>query len=194
MTDNLVKVKKIITLEAYNENPNAYQHLFEVQLPPENINLFKVRHHFEMGTPVVGDLVLDLESEKMLEIHPFPEWVVFLKSSSKVKSKPYLVVPNFPNSLIKKFSRKSLDERIGLIQNEIDTLTIDDIIAFEYDIGINILVPAFIPHFFISSKINKDTGEKPPYLQVFEPNLDVLTRNLRIKMSYFFKLPFSVYI
>ena len=194
MTDNLVKLKKIITLQAYNENPDAYQHLFEVQLPPENINLFKVRHNFEMGTPMVGDLVLDLESEKMLEIHPFPEWVVFLKSSTKVKSKPYLVVPNFPNSLVKKFSRKSVEERIGLIQNEIDSITIDDIIGFEYDIGINILVPAFISHFFISTKINKDAGEAPPYLQVFEPNLDVLTKNLQIKMSYFFKLPFSVYI
>ncbi len=194
MTDNLVKLKKIITLEAYNENPDTYQHLFEIQLPPKNINLFKVRHHFEMGTPMVGDLVLDLESEKMLEIHPFPEWVVFLKSSTKVKSKPYLVVPNFPKSLVKKFSRKSVDERIGLIQSEIGTITIDDIIAFEYDIGINILVPAFIPHFFISSKINKDAGEEPPYLQVFEPNLDVLTKNLKVKMSYFFKLPFSVYI
>ncbi|GAH68289.1 unnamed protein product, partial [marine sediment metagenome] len=39
-----------------------------------------------------------------------------------------------------------------------------------------------------------DAGEEPPYLQVFEPNLDVLTKNLRIKTSYFFKLPFSVYI
>ena len=65
MTDNSVKLNKIITLETYNENPDAYNHLFEVQLPPENINLFKVRYHFEMGTPLVGDLVLDLESEKM---------------------------------------------------------------------------------------------------------------------------------
>ena len=30
MTDNSVKLKKIITLETYNENPDAYQHLFEV--------------------------------------------------------------------------------------------------------------------------------------------------------------------
>ena len=194
MTDNLVKLKKIITLEAYNENPSTYQHLFEVQLPPEKINLFKVRHNFEMGTPMVGDLVLDLESEKMLEIHPFPEWVVFLKSSDKVKSKPYLVVPNFPLSLVKKISRKSVDERIRLIQNELETITIDGLIAFEYEIGINILVPAFIPHFFIASKITKDAGEESPYLQVFEPNLDVLTKNLQVKMSYFFKLPFSVFI
>ncbi|MFX1445622.1 MAG: hypothetical protein ACFFHV_19575 [Promethearchaeota archaeon] len=194
MTDNLVKLKNIITLETYNKNPVAYQHLFEVQLPPDNINLFKVRSHFEMGTPLVGDLVLDLENEKMLEIHPFPEWVVFLKSSDRVKSNPYLIVPNFPKSLVKKFTRKSVDERIELIQSEIDSITIDNLIGFEYEIGINILVPAFIPHFFIASKINKDAGEKPPYLQVFEPNLDVLTKNLRIKTSYFFKLPFSVYI
>jgi len=194
MSDNSIRLKNIVTLETYNENPDKFQHLFEVQNPPENINLFKVRYSFEMGTPLVGDLVLDLESERLLEIHPFPEWVVFLKSSNKVKSKPYLVVPNLPNSLVKKFSRKSVDERIKLIQNEIVKIKIDDLIAFEYEIGINILVPAFIPHFFIASKINKDAGEKPPYLQVFEPNLDTLTKNLRIKTSYFFKLPFSVYI
>lgn len=95
---------------------------------------------------------------------------------------------------MKKFSKKSVDERIKLIQNEIDNIKIDGLIAFEYEIGINILVPAFIPHFFIASKINKDAREKPPYLQVFEPNLDILTKNLRIKTSYFFKLPFSVSI
>ncbi len=193
MTKDSIKVKNIITLETYLKNKDSYQHLFEVQLPPESINLFKVRYNFEMGTPLVGDLLLDLESERMLEIHPFPEWVVHLKSD-KVKSKPYLVVPNFPNSLVKKFSRKSVDEKIKLIQNEIDHIKIDDLIAFEYEIGINILVPAFIPHFFIASKINKEAGEEPPYLQVFEPNLDVLTKNLKIKTSYFFKLPFSVSI
>jgi hypothetical protein len=147
-----------------------------------------------MGNPLVGDLLLDLEKERSLEIHPFPEWVVYLKSVGNVRSKPFLIVLNLPKSLIKKIARKSIDEKITLLQNNIQNATIDDLLAFEYDIGVNILVPAFIPHFFIASKINRSEGEKPPYLQVFEPNLDVLTKNLKIKTTYYFRLPFFVSI
>jgi hypothetical protein len=192
MKDLVQRIINIVTYNDYIKEENLYENLFEVQLPPEDINLWKIRYNFNMGTPLLGDLLLDLEQEERLEIHPFPEWVVQLKTKDVVKSKPYLVVPNFSKPLIKKINRKSINEKIELIQNEIDTIKIDDLIAFEYDIGINILVPAFIPHFFISSKINREAGEKPPYLQVFEPNLEVLTKNLKIKTTYFFKLPFSV--
>ena len=194
MPIDLLKIKNIITLGAYMKKKNSYEHLFEVQLPPEGATLFKVRYNFDMGTPLVGDLILDLETERMLEVHPFPEWVVYLKSSYKVNSKPYLIVPDFPKTLVNKILRKSVEERINLIQKQIDTIKIEDLLAFEYEIGINILVPAFIPHFFISSKINKEADEKPPYLQVFEPNLDILMKNLKIKTTYIFKLPFSVSI
>ncbi|TFG30285.1 MAG: hypothetical protein EU532_01480 [Promethearchaeota archaeon] len=194
MPSDLLKIENIITFAAFFENIDLYGHLFEVQTPPEGVNLFKVRYNFDMGTPLVGDLILDLENERMLEVHPFPEWVVYLRSSYKVNSKPYLVVPNFPKTLVNKMLRKSVDERINVIQQQIDTIQIQDLLAFEYKIGVNVLVPAFIPHFFISSKINKEAGEKPPYLQVFEPNLDLLTKNLKIKTTYFFKLPFSVSI
>ncbi len=194
MTKIFKKIEKIINFEIYIENQELYKHLFEVQLPPEDTNLWKIRFHYDMGTPLVGDLILDLENENKLEIHPFPEWVVQLKSTGKVNSKPYLIVPNFPYPLIKKLLRKNFDEKIKLIQNEVNNLTIDNLIAFEYDVGINILIPALIPHLFISSKINKEKGESPPYLQVFEPNLDKLTKNLRIKTTHFFKLPFWIVI
>jgi hypothetical protein len=194
MTEKIIKIKKILTLESYVKNLELYSHLFEVQLPPKNINLWKIRLNFGMGTPLIGDLLLNLEQERILEIHPFPEWVVQIKSIDNVKSKPYLIVPNFTASFVKKLSRKSIDEKLDLIQKEIDTINIEDLIAFEYEIGINILVPAFVPHFFISSKINKEAGEFPPYLQVFEPNLDILTKNLNVKTSYYFKLPFMVAI
>jgi len=194
MTETLVQIKNIINFDDYIKNPQEYNHLFEVQIPPDDINLWKIRYNFDMGTPLVGDLLLDLESEKNLEIHPFPEWVVFLKSKGNINSKPYLIVPNFPKSFIKKISRKSVDEKINLIKNQVEGVQIDDLIAFEYQVGINILVPAFIPHFFISSHIAKDTSETPPYLQVFEPKLDTLTKNLKIKTTYFLKLPFTVII
>ena len=188
------KIKNIIRFNDFVKDPIEFTHLFEVQVPPDDINLWKIRYNFDMGTPLVGDLLLNLESERNLEIHPFPEWVVYLKSIGNKSSRPYLVVPNFPKSFIKKISRKSIDEKVNLIKNQVDNIQIDDLIAFEYEVGINILVPAFIPHFFISSHIDKDAGETPPYLQVFEPKLDTLTTNLRIKTTYFFKLPYTVRI
>ncbi len=182
-------IKNIVTLRLYTEKKENFEHLFEIQTPPKDIKLWKVRLNFDLGTLLIGDLLLDLEQEKTLEIHPFPEWVVQLKLD-KVKSKPYLVVPNLPKSLVKKFARKTPDEIINLLSQEVPRLGITDLIAVEYEIGINIMVPAFIPHFFISSKINKEEGEIPPYLQVFEPNIELITKNLKIKPTYFFELPF----
>lgn len=194
MESNVKKIKTIITLNDYAKGTNIYKHLFEVQLPTEDLKLWKPRYNFELGTLLVGDLLLDLEQERALEIHPFPEWVVYLKSLRNTKAKPYLIVPNFSKSFVGKLSRKSVENNISLIQEEVNKLTIEDLISFEYEIGVNVLVPAFIPHFFISSKIDKVEGETPPYLQVFEPNLEPLTRNLNIKTTYFFKLPFKVFI
>ena len=194
MTEQPLKIKNIINLEDYIKNEEEYKHLFEVQLPPEGLRLFRIRENINMGTPLVGDLVLDLEAEDTLEIHPFPEWVVYLKSIGNNTSKPYLIIPNLSKPFVKKLNRKSVQERIDLIKNQLIDLKIEDLLAFEYEIGINILVPAFLPHFFISSKINKDQGESPPFLQVFEPKMDFLTKNLKIKTTYFFKMPFSVMI
>ncbi len=172
------------------EKKEIYEHLFEIQTPPSDIKLWKIRFNFDLGTLLLGDLLLDLEQEKMLEIHPFPEWVVQLKCVSNGKSKPYLVVPNLPKSLVRKFARKTSDEIVEILTQEIPKLKINDLIAVEYEVGVNILVPAFIPHFFISSKINKAEGELPPYLQVFEPNIESTTKNLKIKPTYYFELPF----
>lgn len=189
-----VQIRKIVNLNDYVANKKEFEHLFEVQLPPEGIKLWKPRFNFELGTPLIGDLYLDLEQEKMMEIHPFPEWVVFLKSLGIVNAKPYLVVPNFPKSIVGKLLRKNIEENVSLIHQEISKLTIDDMIAYEYELGVNVLVPAFIPHFFISSAINKEAGESPPYLQVFEPNIEQLTKTLKIKTTYYFELPFTAKI
>ncbi|MFO8017680.1 MAG: hypothetical protein R6U96_03535 [Promethearchaeia archaeon] len=194
MTIEKQKIAKIIHIEEYIDEPTKFSHLFEVQLPPEKINLWKPRRNFNMGTPLIGDLYLDLEEEDMLEIHPFPEWVVQLYYPANQKSIPYLVVPNLPKAKIRKLRRKSIDQKIDIIDQEIKHIKIENLIAFEYKVGINIMVRAFIPHFFISSHIDKEKGENPPYLQVFEPELSALTENLEIKTSYFFRLPYKVYI
>ena len=89
MSESSIKIEKILKFDEIVTEPNEYIHLFEVQLPPKDINLWKIRYNFDMGTPLVGDLLLDLESEKNLEIHPFPEWVVYLKSVGNKNSKPY---------------------------------------------------------------------------------------------------------
>ena len=102
MEKDAKKVKTIITFNDYATHVNIYNHLFEVQLPTEDLKLWKTRYRFELGTPLVGDLLLDLEQEKALEIHPFPEWVVYLKSLGKVKAKPYLIVPNFSKAFVRK--------------------------------------------------------------------------------------------
>lgn len=194
MSDKILKIKNILNFNTYYKNETLYNHLFEVQQPPENINLWKIRFNFGLGTPLVGDLVLDLEKESNLEIHPFPEWVVYLKSFENKSSKPYLIVLNLSKSFMKRISRKSIDVKIDLIQKEVDNATIDNLLAFQYDIGVNVLIPAFIPHFFIASRIKKSEGEQPPYLQVFEPNIEAVTKNLNVKMTHFFKLPFLVSI
>ncbi|MHA1150348.1 MAG: hypothetical protein ACTSR8_19140 [Promethearchaeota archaeon] len=194
MTENLQNVKTIIKMGDYLKDPNLYNFLFELQQPPNDINLWKIKYNFKMGTPLVGDLILDLEKENNLEVHPFPEWVVFLRYTAKVNSRPYLIVPKLDNKFVRKLSRKTIDDRISMLKEKIKALTIDDFLAFEYELGINVLVPAFIPHLFISSTIKKEEGESPPYLQVFEPNIDILNTTLKIRPTYFFKLPFSVII
>ena len=194
MTENIKNVKNILKMEDYLKEPNLYNFLFELQQPANDNELWKIKYNFEMGTPLVGDLLLDLEKENNLEIHPFPEWVVHLRYPAKVNSKPYLIVPRFDNKFVKRLMRKTIDEKISMLKEKIKTLTVDDLIGFEYELGINILVPAFIPHFFISSKIRKEDGESPPYLQVFEPKLDIINKTFKIRPTYFFKLPFSVII
>lgn len=192
MTEKIEKLTNIITLEDYISKENDYNHLIEVQFPPADVNMFKVRFNFDMGTPLIGDLILDVETESLLELHPFPEWVVYLRSRTTTKSTPYLIVPNLSKKFMRKLNRKSVDQRIDLIKDELKDLKQSDLLAFEYKLGINILVPAFTPHLFISSKIDKESGDNPPYLQVFEPKLDELTKNLKIKTTYFFNLPYKV--
>jgi hypothetical protein len=181
----------IINLNNYLDNQDNFNHLFKVQLPHENLKLWKVRYKIDLGTFIVGDLLLNLEEENSFEVHPFPEWVVYLKTLQNLTSKPYLIVPKLSKLFIKNLERKKIHKKIELIQDEMNNINIDDILAFEYELGINILVPAFIPHTFLSSKIQYEDGEKPPFLQVFEPNIEHITKSLKIEPTHFFQLPFS---
>lgn len=50
MESNVKKIKTIITLNDYAKGTNIYKHLFEVQLPTEDLKLWKPRYNFELGT------------------------------------------------------------------------------------------------------------------------------------------------
>lgn len=193
MPEKAVIIKSTIKLEDYVENEDKFKHLFEIQLAPSGLKNFKPRFNFDKGgTLLVGDLVLNIEEEQYLESHPFPEWVVQLISKEKSIGKPYLIVPNLPNRFISKLNKMNYIKRISKIEEMINNLTADDLIAFEYQIGVSIKINANVPHTFIS-KIDLKKNEKPPYLQVYEPNLKIFNEVLKFKTPYY-KLPFKIKI
>ncbi len=193
MSENVNNIKSIIRLKDYIEREENFKHLFEIQLAPPGLKNFKPRFNFDKGgTFLVGDLVLNIEEEQYLESHPFPEWVVQLISKEKALGIAYLIVPNLANRIISRLNIMNYEKRILKINEIINNLTVDDLIAFEYQIGVSIKVNANVPHTFIS-KINPKRNEKPPYLQVYEPNLRIFNEVLKFKTPYY-KLPFKIKI
>jgi len=193
MSEKINNIKYIIKLENYIENEENFKHLFEIQLAPPGLKNFRPRFNFDKGgTLLVCDLVLNIEEEQYLESHPFPEWVVQLISKEKALGKAYLIVPNLANRIISRLNTMNYEKRIVKIDEIIKNLTADDLIAFEYQIGVSIKVHANVPHTFIS-KIDLKKNEKPPYLQVYEPNLRIFNEVLKFKTPYF-KLPFKIKI
>ena len=190
----LVKnIKRIIVFNDYIKESEKYIHLFEIQLPPTDLQNFRPKYNFEQGgTLLVGDLVLNIEVEEYLESHPFPEWVVQLVSSKGQSGKAYLIVPDLEVRFISRLNKLNYEKRIKKIEEIVGSLSLDDLIAVEYKIGMNIRVPENVPHTFIG-KINNAKNEKPPYLQVFEPNLKVFNELLKFKTPYY-KLPFKIKI
>lgn len=193
MSEKINNIKSIIRLKDYIENEENLTHLFEIQLAPPGLKNFRHRFNFDKGgTLLVGDLVLNIEEEQYLESHPFPEWVVQLISKEGPIGLAYLIVPNLPNRFISRLNTMNYEKRIAKIDEIIKNLTADDLIAFEYQIGVSIKVHANVPHTFIS-KIDLKKNEKPPYLQVYEPNLRIFNEVLKFKTPYY-KLPFKIKI
>ena len=193
MSELVKSLKRFVVFDDYIKDFESYRHLFEIQLPPTDLLNFRPKHNFEQGgTLLVGDLVLNTEEEEYLESHPFPEWVVQLISSAEPSGKAYLIVPDFEGRFIFRLDKMNYEKRIKKIEEKIGALSIDDLIAVEYKIGMNIRVPENVPHTFIS-KINNEIRENPPYLQVFEPNLKVFHEVLKFKTPYY-KLPFKIKI
>lgn len=193
MSEKINNIKSIIRLKDYIENEENLTHLFEIQLAPPGLKNFRPRFNFDKGgTLLVGDLVLNIEEEQYLESHPFPEWVVQLISKVGPIGLAYLIVPNLPNRFISRLNTMNYEKRIAKINEIIKNLTADDLIAFEYQMCVSIKVHANVPHTFIS-KIDLKKNEKPPYLQVYEPNLRIFNEVLKFKTPYY-KLPFKIKI
>lgn len=191
MHENVEIIKSIIRLKDYIENEEDFKYLFEIQLAPPGLKNFRPRFNFDKGgTLLVGDLVLNIEEEQYLESHPFPEWVVQLISKEGPIGSAYLIVPNLLNRFISRLNTMNYEKRIVKIEEIIKNLTADDLIAFEYQIGVSIKVHANVPHTFIS-KIDLKKNEEPPYLQVYEPNLRIFNEVLKFKTPYY-KLPFKI--
>jgi len=190
MTTSYQLPGKIIDVFEYLSNLEEYTHLFEIsQQPPTSITWQTHDEFSHAGTLFVGDLNLHEQFTENLEIHPFPEWVIKIYQPNKKPGKAYAIFPLFPKNLIEKtLPRKNFSNRMNRIQEEIDSLTPNEIIAVEYIDGMCIKVPENVPHYFLSViQENQDI----PFLQVFEPRIDYIKSYLGFDTPYF-KLPFKL--
>lgn len=186
---------KIITANEYLSASITNAHLFEVNLPSEKMveknQDWVVRESFlPFGPLMVGDLRVVKNDTNVFEIHPFPEWVVQIYLPNKKVGSVYALVPNWTAEFIQELDKMVWSDRLIEIQNRLNKLKIDEIIAVKYEVGTSIKIPANVPHEFISVV---HPGEEIPYCQVFEPNDTGIVKAFKITMPVF-QLPFNVKI
>jgi hypothetical protein len=184
---------KIITEREFSSMNSKYVHLFDVNLPSQDMvdenKDWVIRESFlPFGPLMVGDLRVIKPSTDVFEIHPFPEWVVQIYMPQKKPGSVYALVPDWDSDIIGQFAKKVWGERLLDIQNQLNRLTLDDVIAIKYEVGTSIKIPANVPHEFISVV---NPGEDIPFCQVFEPNDAGIVQAFKITMPVF-RLPFSI--
>ncbi|MFX0100795.1 MAG: hypothetical protein ACFFCS_14560 [Candidatus Hodarchaeota archaeon] len=155
---------------------NEYSHLIEYQIKPVDLpkeyENFRPRETFPTGQLLCGDLVVNEEMTKQLEIHPFPEWVVQLirLDTKDEQLDGYEVALNVSKKDLKKLGRKDWTTRVDMIKEMIKSMTEEDIVVFRMVPGICVEINANVPHYVICK--NKPAGKSYPYMQVFEPTID----------------------
>ncbi len=186
------KISRVFSPEEAIKGGKDYAHLFEILQPPEGLLNFKPRDGFPAGgTLLVGDLVCNESITTNLEIHPFPEWVLQSPRSEKHTGKAFAVFANVdPKLFERKIARKDWIGRVQAYNEYIKTLTIDCFFAIEMPPGMIIKVCKNAPHYFLS---RKSSGEDFPYLVVFEPEIPVVSEELKAATAYF-SLPNSLTI
>ena len=178
---------KLIREAEYAEAQEKYGHLFDICTPkPEMLEKdleWLVRDGFDpMGTLMVGDLRVKKHETTIVEIHPFPEWVVQMRLPQQKSGKVYALVPELSQKDLEKLARREWNKRIEKLQDMLDGLTPENYFAIEYQEGISIKIPANVPHEFLSVVAS---DEKTPYCQVFEPNFKAVGETLKIDTPYF---------
>ena len=152
MISSYQKPGKILSVEEYLSNKADFEHLFEIcQQPPDSIT-WQTHDEFRYaGTLFLGDLNLKEQETENFEIHPFPEWVIKIYQPLKKPGKAYAIFPIIPKKFIQKtLPRKNFAIRIEKIQETLDALNPDNIIAVEYSDGMCIKVLENVPHYFLS--------------------------------------------
>ena len=184
---------KYILETEYLEANEQYKHLFEISTPP--INMIKKKLHWQVrddykvgGTLMVGDLLVTKTNTKVLESHPFPEWVVQIYQPGVKSRTTYCVIPNLTPEFMEKV-HKQLDFKEELIQERLEKLTNEDYLIIEYRDGVCIKIPPFVPHEFITID---DNELRKPYCQVFEPDLAEQSIAFGFDLTSFYLIPIEL--
>ena len=196
MVIKLILNMQIITESEYQEAASSYAHLFEISTPPammvEKDLSWLVRDEVTQGgTLMLGDLLVVKHSTKVVETHPFPEWVIQLHRIGKKSGKVYAIIPKLTPKQIKRFNRKDPFRRNEKTIESLTALSHEDFLAIEYQEGICIKIPANVPHEFISVV---GEGEDNPYCQVFEPNFAPMADLVKFDVTKFYDLDFEVHL
>ncbi|MHA1681068.1 MAG: hypothetical protein ACTSUE_08670 [Promethearchaeota archaeon] len=188
----------ILTHES--EDLEAYAHLVEYQVKPPDLpqefQNFRVRETFPMGNLLCGDLVINEESSKQLEVHPFPEWVVQLirLDTKKTQVAGYIATLNMTPKELKKLVKLDWRSKTKEIKERVKNCSNDDIILFKLIPGLCVKIRGNVVHYAISEQ--KPDENAYPYCQVFEPAIDWNTLKPfgKFAPTGYFQLPFELKI
>jgi hypothetical protein len=174
-----------------------YEHLVQYQSKPADLpkqfENFREKETYPAGNLLVGDLIINEEFSKQLEMHPFPEWVAqFIRLDTTADSVDgYCVALNLGPKELKKLDRKDWRDRKDAAKELVKDLKPEGLVAFRMAPGICVKVPGSVPHYFVSAK--KPDGKEYPYCQVYEPRIPFLDV-FRYDPTAYFQLPIEIRI
>lgn len=182
--EKAVKITDVWSVEDAIARQAEWGHLYEVQAPPPDHKNWRVREVFTQGGHLlVGDLLLDEQEARFLEVHPFPEWVVQVYQPGKRPGGAYAILPKLERKVVaRRLPRKPWAKRVATLNKMLGRLSPAEFFAIQYEVGTNIKIPANVPHYFLAKCAS---GEDLPYMQVFEPSLPILDEGLKITTPYF---------
>ncbi|GAB4328866.1 MAG: hypothetical protein Kow0069_36180 [Promethearchaeota archaeon] len=187
MAEEVNRLEEVWSLKRAIEEVDRWGHLYEVLVPPAGFQGFRERDGFETGgTLMVGDLVLVETKARVLETHPFPEWVLQSRRVDAESAPAYLVLPKLPRKVVeRRLVRKPYEVRVAATKKALAGLGPGDLFAIEYEEGACVKVGANVPHYFLAPEAPATPGSAPPYLLVFEPKVPFFTEALASTTPYY---------